>query len=395
MAKQTPRTYLEEVERYGRLCTDPVDRLRHARLCARAAPGRRRRRAVVESLWLASRRAARSLSLGDRFVIWAYRFRRALPQLAGVSAVWLLAMPLDGSRRPPAPPESPPVWKPAPTLPQPEEARAWLVETTGATELYSNGLRIENRFLTHTGQRSYPVWRNGELEWGRNPAGIVYHTTESDILPLEPENSGGILEREQNLLEYIRKRQLYHYVIDRFGRVWRVVPDQEYANHAGRSLWAESGAVYLNLNHGFLGVALEARSDGGITAPQLAAARLLTQLLRHRWSIRAGNCVSHDLVSVNPGRMLIGYHTDWAGGFPYRDLNLSNLYERPPASIAEFGFAYDAAFVARLGGRLWPGLRLAEQHLEREAARQGLSIGRYRRQLQNQYRRLAAATPLA
>ena len=36
----------------------------------------------------------------------------------------------------------------------------------------------------------------------------------------------------ESLLEYVRRGRAYHYLIDRFGRVYRVVAESDAANHA-------------------------------------------------------------------------------------------------------------------------------------------------------------------
>ena len=51
----------------------------------------------------------------------------------------------------------------------------------------------------------------------------------------------------QGLLRYVQKNRLYHYVIDRFGRVFRVVAEESKANHAGNSVWANAGRVYKQI----------------------------------------------------------------------------------------------------------------------------------------------------
>lgn len=286
---------------------------------------------------------------------------------------------------------------------QPSPREVWLVETSGTSEFYSNGLRILTDFLTHTGPRSFPVFPAGlsadpgAVEWRQSPVGIVYHTTESDLMPLEAANRTLIRRRERGLLEYVQRQKLYNFVIDRFGRAYRVVPEEEYAHHAGHSVWGDGKLVYINLNQSFIGVAFETQTgeagpgkgapETDVTAAQLHNAALLTALLRSRYGIPDGNCVGHDLVSINPGKMLIGYHTDWAGSFPYEVLDLSNKYTRILPSMAEFGFGYDSAFVKAVGRRLWPGIRLSEQQIERDAALRRVSFERYRRQLQERYRR--------
>ena len=57
----------------------------------------------------------------------------------------------------------------------------------------------------------------------------------------------------ESLLEYVRRKHAYHYLIDRFGRVYRVVAESDTANHAGYSVWADDEWFYVNLNESFLG----------------------------------------------------------------------------------------------------------------------------------------------
>ncbi|HXJ43045.1 MAG TPA: hypothetical protein VNH18_27435, partial [Bryobacteraceae bacterium] len=59
--------------------------------------------------------------------------------------------------------------------------RVWLVARQASVEIYSNGLRVDNEFLTTTRARSFHPfdrkrWRASATE--SQPAGIVFHTTE-------------------------------------------------------------------------------------------------------------------------------------------------------------------------------------------------------------------------
>lgn len=195
-------------------------------------------------------------------------------------------------------------------------------------------------------------------------------------------------------LKYVRENRLYHFVIDRFGQVHRVVAETGGANHAGFSIWADDAAVYLNLNQSFIGISFEAHSrspaEGSIASPaQLFAARVLTEMLRSRYGIADMNCVTHAQVSVNPANLRIGYHTDWARNFPFEDLGLRHGYQTVVASIAVFGFDFDATFVETLGADAWEGLALAEQQLGRDAAAGGMTLANYRRMLHRRYRQAA------
>jgi len=274
--------------------------------------------------------------------------------------------------------------------------RVWQVEATGAYELYSNGLRIEKRYTLPThGSEPFVHYRrtNDAEEEGSAPFGIVYHTTESHALPFEERRNRDLRRIGAGVLEYVSRMRAYHYVIDRFGRVWRVVPEKEPAHHAGNSVWADESHYYLNLNSSFLGVSFEgpSRDESGqtpATAAQIHSGRLLTDLLRSRHRIVAGNCVTHAQVSVNPDNMGIGYHTDWAANFPFEQMGLPDNYRIPPPSMTLFGFQYHPTFRAATGERLWRGLDEADLELQRSAAASRTSLATWRRGLTQRYRHL-------
>ncbi len=284
---------------------------------------------------------------------------------------------------------------------EPIPGRVWLVEANDRFQLYSNGLRLENQFLTSTQPRAYlSLSREGidtpmdthpaRLYPARlystmlrfDPAGIVFHTTESHMAPFEEDQNGTLRKAGEGLLEYVRRNHSYHFVIDRFGRVFRIVREADYANHAGHSIWADQTWVYLNLNQSFLGVAFEAKSrpeDGRPVNPaQVHAGRILVEMLRARYKIAAENCVAHAQVSVNPSNRRAGYHTDWATNLPFHDLGLSDNYQRPLPSITLFGFTGDDA--------IGPALQVAEEEVRRDAAARGMPLERYREVLQRKYK---------
>jgi hypothetical protein len=290
---------------------------------------------------------------------------------------------------------------PTPAAPRPRaastasEPAVWLVEHKPGYELYSNGLRIDTAStVTNYPRTEYPVFSasGGETpkEWRSEPAGIVFHSTESHQAPFEPSQTRTLARLARNVVQYVRQERAYHYVIDRFGRVFRVVAETDIANHAGNSIWGDERGVYINLNRSFLSIALEAQTDApeAVSPAQIHAAHVLTDMLRSKYGIRAENCVTHAQVSVSPASMLIGYHTDWAGGFPFEAIGLPNNYELPAPSIAAFGFGYDEALLKASGERPWAGLVKAEQGLVQSSAAQGLSPGAYRRRLQHRFRRI-------
>jgi N-acetylmuramoyl-L-alanine amidase-like protein len=261
----------------------------------------------------------------------------------------------------------------APTAVAP--AAIWLVEKGPQWELYSNGLRIDTGMTVKGTPRAYRVFdEDGTLEPEVHtaPVGLLFHTSESDVWPLEAAYNENLRDTSQALLRYVRTNRLYHYVIDRFGRVYRIVSEDSKANHAGNSVWADAGKVYLNLNHAFLGISFETRWEGGkalpITQAQLAAGRNLSDALRQRYRIVPEMCVTHGLTSVNPKKRLIGHHMDWARGFPFEAFGLPDQYRRPAPSVALFGFDYDDDFLKVLDDP-WPGVHAAEALLAAEARR--------------------------
>jgi hypothetical protein len=266
----------------------------------------------------------------------------------------------------------------------------WLVDSGEDWELYSNGLRIDTTYAVAGEPRRYRAFSlDGEMgEVLHDPSGLVYHTSESDIWPLRESYNERLRDSSQNLLRYLRRRQVYHYLIDRFGQAFRVVEEKDRAHHAGMSIWRTGERVWLNLNGPTIGICFETRWEGGralpITRAQLEAGRRLTDYLRDKWSIAPDMCVTHGLISVNPRRHLIGHHVDWARGFPFRAFGLPDLYDRPAPAVALFGFDYDEQFLEVMG-EPWPGVIAAERELAEEAARTGRTVGDVRRERSKRY----------
>jgi hypothetical protein len=269
-------------------------------------------------------------------------------------------------------------------------AAVWLVEKGQGFEQYSNGLRIDTTRSIDGTPREYRVFsaRGLQPELLTKPIGILFHTSESDVWPLEAAYNENLKGSSENLLGYVRRNRLYHYVIDRFGRVYRMVSEDAKANHAGNSIWEDEGRIVLNLNHAFLGVSFETRWEGGralpITRAQFSAGRDLADYLRYKWKIAPGMCVAHGLTSVNPKKYLIGHHVDWARGFPFEAFGLPDPYVRPLPSVALFGFGYDGDLLALMGD-LWPGVAAGEASLAREAAQLGRTVDEVRQEKRARY----------
>lgn len=272
----------------------------------------------------------------------------------------------------------------------------WLLESQGTAEVWSNGLRIERRFEVaneHRSYEAYPIGRETEPVAMAAPAGIVYHTTESHLAPMEEQQNRRLRIIGESLLGFIRDNRSYHYVIDRFGRVWRVVQETDAANHAGNSIWADGKYSYLNLNRSFLGVSVETQTasqgeETPATPAQIHSLKVLTEMLRSKYRIAASNCVTHAQVSVNPGNNQVGYHYDWADRFPYAGAGLPDNYKAPVPAIWLYGFTYDPSLVTVTGARYWEGLVKAEARLREDATLNGAPPEVYRKRLSQRYRTL-------
>jgi N-acetylmuramoyl-L-alanine amidase len=291
---------------------------------------------------------------------------------------------------------------PAPTSPV---SPIWLVDRSTDSETYSNGLRIDTRFETANHPRAYLAFPADRPDAGAGvrrtqPAGIVFHTTESRQLPFEASANGALKRIGESLIQFVRRKRAYHFLIDRFGRVYRIVSESDAAEHAGYSVWSDEDWLYLNLNESFLAISFEAQTDPGqedptVSPAQIRAAAMLTEMLRSRYRISANNCVTHAQVSVNPDNMRVGYHTDWASSFPFAQMGLPDNYARPLPSLTVFGFQYDATFVHWAGTRLYSGVELAEQELDRDAAASGMTTAHLQKMLRKRYRaRLAEVARL-
>jgi hypothetical protein len=283
------------------------------------------------------------------------------------------------------------------TVVAPIPLHVWLVEQSDSLEVYSNGLRVDLTFAVSNRPRTrfpiYPLAGGAKQQAeGTGPVGIVYHTTESNLAPFEEQENRHLKRIGLNLIEWVRQDRSYHYLIDRFGRVYRVVRETDAANHAGTSIWADGRGVYVNLNDSFLGVSFEGQTGAvdEVTPAQVTAGKVLTEMLRSRYRIATEDCVTHAQVSINPQNMRIGSHTDWAGRFPFAGVGLPDNYSIPLASMYLFGFEYDSVFLKTTGTR-WRGLDLAELQVARQAAAEGLETRRFRTILQHRYKDIASA----
>lgn len=256
--------------------------------------------------------------------------------------------------------------------------KVWLVETRGTLESWSNGLQVDTSLTV------------GNKKRHKAPTGIVFHTTESQMDTFEPEKAQRLKILARGLLNYVREEKGYHYVIDRFGRAFRIVAEDDIAYHAGNSVWGDEKHTWTGLNDDFLAVSLESATRTGdenpeITPAQKLALRMLVEMLRYRYGIAARNCVTHAQVSVNPSNFRVGWHTDWAGNFPFEEIGLPDNYQLPLVAVERYGFGYDPAFFAATGARMWRGVVAAEDRLRAEASRRQISVAQLRAELRKLY----------
>lgn len=277
--------------------------------------------------------------------------------------------------------------------------KVWLVEKTDAYELYSNSARIQTEFETTGAERKFYRFELEKLpDTGDDaglhakPVGILYHISESDLLPFSDKYNDSLIHHSESLLEYARRNKLYNYLIDRFGRIFRIVADDGVAHHAGNSIWTDGRYAYVNLNSSFIGVSFEGKSSAGkgaegINEAQIYAARVLTAVLRSKYQINDANCTAHGLVSTNPTSRLLGHHTDWVANFPFEAVGLTNKYDNEMQAISRFGFAYDQAYLRAGGGGRWAGLIKADAALWDAAKKNGFVIEEQRRSLWRNFER--------
>lgn len=280
-------------------------------------------------------------------------------------------------------------------LPGYDPEKVWLVKKENGFELYSNGARVLTEFETENHPRNYYLYskddplQNLNLPVQHNIVGLLYHTTEGELVDFKPDNNDDLQRRSHGLMAYVKKERSYNYVIDRFGQIYRIVRDDQAGFHAGHSIWSDDKYTYVSLNESFLGVAFETNTPtdavAQLTEAQIVAGRQLTAILRSQYKISDANCTTHGLVSISQGTMLIGYHHDWAHNFPFEAMGVSDKYDVPPASVGKYGCGWGDEILSKLGGSLWAGVSLAEVEFKKRAERASLKPDELRRRMKERY----------
>ncbi len=194
---------------YSAKISDPVERLRYVHAC---------RVLTEQKSWFLQLRPIgaaiyRVLGLGARFRGRQARRRRATAALSAVFVCAAAVVVWFGGKEPESLMEAaPPTDRERAEVASPHgpTAEIWHVESSDGADLYSNGLRVDNRYRAHTGPRVYAVLpRDGEvepeaLEWRDRPVGLVFHTTESDLAPFAKVHNHHIRYQGRQLLLYTR-----------------------------------------------------------------------------------------------------------------------------------------------------------------------------------------------
>ena len=113
-------------------------------------------------------------------------------------------------------------------VPEYLEDPIWLVEKTIDREFYSNRLQIIIKYTMSNIPREYYRFPKNSDYMPVNSkitdkiSGILFHASESDLYPFMPEMNRSILKYSKQLIKYLLLKKSYHYLIDRFVRVYRL-----------------------------------------------------------------------------------------------------------------------------------------------------------------------------
>ncbi len=127
---------------------------------------------------------------------------------------------------------------------------------------------------------------------GMNPQMIVLHATESYSLAAT-----------LNTFQSTSEKTSAHYVVDRDGTIYQLVPEDMKANHAGRSMWQPLGIDEINgCNAASIGIEIQRGPNEGYTKEQIASTMALVKDIQERRGIKPENTVGHADVAQPFGR---------------------------------------------------------------------------------------------
>ena len=124
-------------------------------------------------------------------------------------------------------------------------------------------------------------------------------------------DAGRTTEGTLRWLEDPANRVSYHYLVDRSGVIYAIVPEGRKAWHAGESEWPDA-TVGDSVNPCSIGVAFanDGTGDEPYKRPQTEAGAELVAAILHRYGLPIWRFVGH--ADVSPGRKLDPWdHFDW------------------------------------------------------------------------------------
>lgn len=127
-----------------------------------------------------------------------------------------------------------------------------------------------------------------------------------NIVVLHYDSSDNIV---QTLVYLRKKRDAYHYIIDKHGHVVTMIDPKWEARHAGLSYWHG----YWRLNHYSIGICLSGKGTKSFTDAQYSSLNRLLSQLRSRYpDIDSTKIVGHSDIAFPFGRKKDpGPHFDW------------------------------------------------------------------------------------
>ena len=137
----------------------------------------------------------------------------------------------------------------------------------------------------------------------RHPTMIVVHYTSNDDI-----------DHSIDTLTSSLRKVSAHYLVDRQGKLYQLVPEDRRAWHAGKSYWAGM----TDINSASIGVELDNNGTEPFTVEQIDTLLNLLGDIKKRHRIKARNIVGHS--DVAPGRKI-----DPGGYFPWRRLAASGF----------------------------------------------------------------------
>ena len=89
------------------------------------------------------------------------------------------------------------------------------------------------------GESAFRTLIQATLNGAPNPPASYISTTESDQARFTADENARLKRIGKAVISVVQQNHSYHFLIDRFGEVFRIVLESDVANHAGNSVWAD------------------------------------------------------------------------------------------------------------------------------------------------------------